>query len=97
MHPREMNELRADETAQKDLVDNPRPMSFKEAAALLVLSDDQMLALNLPVTGVIDGEEVYNSNDVIRWLDIKRSNPRAFEERIAGYEGQPSGTPPGVR
>jgi hypothetical protein len=97
MHPKELNDLRADESALQDLVDNPRPMSFKEATALLVLSDDQMLALNLPVTDVIDGEEVYSSNDVVRWLAIKRTDPRSFEERIAGYEGQPSGMPPGVR
>jgi hypothetical protein len=97
MHPSKLNDLRADEAALQSLIDNPRPMSFKEAAALLVLSDDQMLALNLPVADVIDGEEVYDSNHVVRWLAIKRSDPRAFEERIAGYEGQPSGTPPGVR
>ena len=56
-----------------------------------------MLALNLPVTDVMEGEEVYDSNDVVRWLTIKRSDPRGFEERIAGFEGQPDGQPPGVR
>jgi hypothetical protein len=97
MHPNELNDWRADDTALKDLVDNPRPMSFKEAAALLVLSDDQMLALNLPVADVIDGEEVYSSNDVVRWLAIKQSDPRGFEARIAGYEGQPSERPTRVQ
>lgn len=96
MHPKELDELRRNEHALRDLSANPRPMGFQEAARLLELSDDQFLALNLPITDTVKGQEVYSSKDVVHWLDIKRRDPDGFRDRIAGYSGDVSGTPPGV-
>jgi hypothetical protein len=73
----------------EELQNDPRPLSASEAARILGLRPDQLAALNLPVVQEVDGEEVYDSADVIYWLRMQRSDPRQFARRIADYAGGP--------
>ncbi len=69
------------------LRNDPRPLSAEEAARILNLTPGQLAALDMPVTRVVDGVEIYDSWDVVHWLEVQRDDPARFEARIAGYSG----------
>jgi len=73
----------------QELESDPRPISATEAARVLNLRRDQLAALNLPVVKEVDGEEVYDSNQVVYWVRMQQADPAQFEERLAGYGGEP--------
>jgi hypothetical protein len=65
---------------------DPRPLAAEEAAQLLGIRGDQLLALGLPVVDrTPDGDDVYDSKDVAHWLLVKHNDGQDFERRLAGY------------
>ncbi|HEU5169057.1 MAG TPA: hypothetical protein VFU46_00895 [Gemmatimonadales bacterium] len=81
----------ASEPVLEDLRHNPRPVAAEEAERILGLAPGQLTALKLPVTRDVDGREIYDSWEVVHWLDLKRTDPAAFEERVgAARDGSPA-------
>ncbi len=73
-----------DETAVDGLRERPRPVGAEEAARILGLAPEALAALNIPVTRGADGSAVYDSWEIVHWLDVRRTDPAGFEARTGG-------------
>jgi hypothetical protein len=61
-----------------DLRERPRPIGADEAARILGLESDELAALNLPATPAPDGGVVYDSWEIVHWMEVRRADPAAF-------------------
>ena len=76
---------RADADAVDELRERPRPVSAEEAAYILGLGPDALASLNVPVTRAPDGRVVYDSWEIVHWLDVRQTDPAGFEARTGGH------------
>jgi hypothetical protein len=73
---------------------DPRPIAAEEAARLLGIRSDQLMALDLPVVDqTAEGDDVYDSKDVAHWLLVKHNDGQDFSRRLADFGG-PRELPP---
>jgi hypothetical protein len=75
----------ADEDALEELRERPRPVSAEEAGDILGLPPDALASLNIPVTRAPDGRVVYDSWEIVHWLDVRQTDPAGFEARMGGH------------
>ncbi|HEU4700583.1 MAG TPA: hypothetical protein VFS40_15470 [Gemmatimonadales bacterium] len=65
---------------------DPRPIPADEAAQLLGIRGDQLLALDLPVVDhTPEGGDIYDSKDVAHWLLVKHNDGQDFSRRLANF------------
>ncbi len=74
----------ADADAVEELRERPRPVSAEEAAYILGLAPDALTSLNIPVTRAPNGRVVYDSGEIVHWLEVRQTDPARFESRIGG-------------
>lgn len=73
-----------DQAAVDGLRERPRPVGAEEAARILGLAPEALAALNIPVTRGAEGRAVYDSWEIVHWLDVRRTDPAGFEARTGG-------------
>jgi hypothetical protein len=73
-----------DEALVEELRERPRPVGTDEAAQILGLGSEALASLNIPVTRAPDGRVVYDSWEIVHWVDVRRTDPAGFEARIGG-------------
>ncbi|MGH7628927.1 MAG: hypothetical protein ACREOF_05980 [Gemmatimonadales bacterium] len=73
-----------DQAAVDGLRERPRPVGAEEAARILGLAPEALAALNIPVTRGAEGRAVYDSWEIVHWLDLRRTDPAGFESRTGG-------------
>ena len=72
-----------DDAAVEELRERPRPVGPGEAARILGVAPEALASLNLPVTPAPDGGVVYDSWEIVHWVDVRRTDPAGFEARTA--------------
>jgi hypothetical protein len=73
-----------DQRAVDELRRRPRAIGEAEAARILGLAPGTLASLNIPVTRAPDGAGVYDSWEIVHWVDVLRADPAGLELRAAG-------------
>jgi hypothetical protein len=81
--PENQHAVHPDDAAVEELRERPRPVGPGEAARILGVAPEALASLNLPATPAPDGRVVYDSWEIVHWVDVRRTDPAGFEARTA--------------
>jgi hypothetical protein len=70
--------------AVEELRERPRPVPADEAARILGVEAETLTALKIPATPGPDGGVVYDSWEIVHWVERRRSDPAAFAALVGG-------------